>query len=344
MHQLAIPDFTGKYLFELVFYNRFYTLGAGFFTSSTPQGLSEPYFFRTNSVLAEQLGLGSNLFSSARALQVCSGNLLIQGMQPLAQAYAGHQLGKFNPFLGDGRSVLLGGIETAAGYLEWQLKGTGKTAYARHADGLMGLNEALHEYNMSEQLAALGVPTVKCLALSAGKNLVYRQGFQAAAILTRLTPSFIRFGHFELYYFERKYAELQQLADFVIQHYYRDCLSTQKPYAAFFQAVVERTAQLIAQWQNVGFVHGMMNTDNQSILGISLDLGESAFNTERKPDFVSSAADEKGRYAFAEQPVVGLWNCNILARALSPLIEAGDLRMALERYEPSYLAAFKSPT
>lgn len=329
---------------ELVFSNRFYTLGAGFFALTTPQGLSEPYFVRTNATLAEQLGLGSNFFSSTEALQVCSGHLLLKGMQPLAQAYAGHQLGKFNPFLGDGRSVLLGGIETNQGYIEWQLKGAGKTHYARHADGLAGLKEALHEYHMSEQLTALGVPTVKCLALTAGKNLVYRQGFQAAAMLTRLAASFIRFGHFELYYFERKYPELQQLTDFVIQHYYPDCLNTPKPYAAFFQAVIERTARLIAHWQRVGFVHGMMNTDNQSILGLSLDLGESSFNPEYTADFVSSPADEKGRYAFAQQPVVGLWNCNILARALSPLIETSDLKAALETYEASYLATFESPT
>lgn len=331
-------------LSDLVFYNRFYSLGGVFFTPTSPQGLIAPYFIRTNQALAEQLGWDSKLFASAEALQVCSGNLLLQGMQPLAQAYAGHQLGQFNPFLGDGRSVLLGGLETPKGYREWQLKGAGKTAYARHADGLAGLNEALHEYRMSERLAALGVPTVQCLALTAGKNLVYRQGFQPTAILTRLAASFIRFGHFELYYFERKYPELQQLSDFVIKHYYSDCLNQSKPYAAFFQAVVERTAQLIAHWQRIGFVHGMMNTDNQSILGISLDLGESAFNPERKPNFVSSPADAKGRYAFAEQPVVGLWNCNILARALSPLIEAADLKTALASYEPRYLASFTSPT
>jgi len=333
-----------KFLSDLVFTNRFYSLGAAFFTPASPQGLIEPKFICTNPILAKDLGLDPTIFTTDACLQVCSGNLLLEGMQPLAQAYAGHQLGKFNPFLGDGRSILLGGITTEQGYLEWQLKGAGKTAYARQADGLAGLNEALHEYKISEQLVALGVPTVKYLALTAGKNLVYRQGFQPAAILTRLAPSFIRFGHFELYYFERNYPKLQQLTDFVIQYYYPACLNQPKPYAAFFQTVVERTAQLIAQWQQVGFVHGMMNTDNQSILGISLDLGESAFNPEHRPDFVSSGADEKGRYAFSEQPVIGLWNCNILARALSPLIEAEDLKTALQTYEPSYLDAVNSPT
>ncbi|SKA91682.1 Uncharacterized ACR, YdiU/UPF0061 family [Thiothrix eikelboomii] len=329
---------------DLVFSNRFYSLGADFFTPTIPQGLIEPYFVRTNLTLATQLGLDPCMFTHADCLPVCSGNRLLDGMQPLAQAYAGHQLGKFNPFLGDGRSILLGGIETVDGYLEWQLKGAGKTAYARHADGLVGLSEGLQEYEISEQLAAWGIPTVRCLALTAGSRQVYRQGFQAAAILTRLAPSFIRFGHFELYYFERKYSELQQLTDFVIQQYYPDCLASTQAYAAFFQAVVERTAKLIAQWQNVGFVHGMMNTDNQSILGLTLDLGESCFNPERKPDCVSSAADEQGRYAFAEQPMIGLWNCNILARALSPLIEAKALKVALQRYEPTYLAALRSPT
>lgn len=336
-------NFMHKSLSDLVFSNRFYSLGAGFFTEAKPQGLSEAYFVRTNPVLATKLGLDPAMFNDPECLAVCSANLMLQGMRPLAHAYAGHQLGKFNPFLGDGRSALLGGIETPNGYLEWQLKGAGKTAYARHADGLAGLNEALHEYTISEQLVALGVPTVECLALCAGKELVYRQGFQAAAILTRIAPSFIRFGTFELYYFERRYTELQQLTDFVISHYYPDCLNNPKPYAAFFQAVVERTAKLIAQWQAVGFVHGMMNTDNQSILGIILDLGESNFNPDFKPDFVSASTDEKGRYAFAEQPVIGLWNCNILARALSPLIEVSDLKQALQTYEPSFLGYLKSP-
>lgn len=330
-------------LSDLMFVNRFHTLGEAFFTPTSPQGLIEPYFIRTNPALAQTLELEPTVFATSECLHVCSGNQLLPGMQPLAQAYAGHQLGKFNPFLGDGRSVLLGGMTTKENYLEWQLKGAGKTAYARHADGLAGLNECVQEYRLSEQLAAFGVPTVRCLAVTAGKNKVYRQGFQTAAILTRLAPSFIRFGTFELYYFERNYTDLQQLADFVIANYYPVCLSSTKPYAAFFQAVVERTAKLIAHWQKVGFVHGMMNTDNQSILGITLDLGESAFNPTRKPDFVSSTADEKRRYAFAEQPVIGLWNCNILARALSPLIEAEDLKAALQTYEPSYLARFGSP-
>ncbi|MFM2320226.1 MAG: hypothetical protein RLZZ215_2847 [Pseudomonadota bacterium] len=331
-------------LSELVFVNRFYTLGAEFFTPTTPQGLIEPYFARTNPVLAAELGLDPQLFANPETLQVCSGQRLVKGMQPLAQAYAGHQFGQFNPFLGDGRTSLLGGIETLDGYLEWQLKGAGKTAYARHADGLLGLKEALHEYDMSEQLAALGVPSIRCLAVTAGSHQVYRQGFQAAAILTRIAPSFIRFGHFELYYFERKSALLQQLSDFVIQQYYPECLNNSKPYASFFQLVVERTAKLIAHWQTVGFVHGMMNTDNQSMLGISLDLGASTFNPKRHPQLISSPADERGRYAFAEQPLMGLWNCNILARALSPLVELGDLKLALQTYEPSYLAALNSPT
>lgn len=332
-------------LSELEFVNHFHRLGAAFFTPASPQGLIEPQFIRTNPQLAAELGLEPTIFDTPECLQVCSGNRLLAGIPAIAQAYAGHQLGKFNPFLGDGRSCLLGGSYTSTqNYLEWQLKGIGKTAYARHADGLAGLGECLQEYEISEQLVALGVPTTRYLALTAGSNRVYRQGFQAAAILTRLAPSFIRFGSFELYYFERKHSELQQLADFVIQHYYPDCLASTQVYASFFQAVVQRTAKLIAQWQQVGFVHGMMNTDNQSILGITLDLGESAFNPEHKPDFVSSPADEKGRYAFAEQPVVGLWNCNMLARALSPLIEAEDLKAGLQTYEPCYLAAVSSPT
>jgi uncharacterized protein YdiU (UPF0061 family) len=208
------------------------------------------------------------------------------------------------------------------------------------------LPECQHEYDMSERLAILAVPTTRCLCIIEGSEQVYRSRFESVAILTRVTPSHIRFGTFENYYFKKDVDALKILADYVIRRYFPHCLGSDSngnnDYGQFFQDVVIRTAQLIAHWQQVGFVHGMMNTDNQSIIGVSLDLGESAFTEDFDDNFVASSSDREGRYAFGQQPAIGLWNCNVLARALSPLIAPADLRRALENYEPAFIE-FSSP-
>jgi uncharacterized protein YdiU (UPF0061 family) len=327
-----------KRLGEFTLQHHFHDLGEQFYTEHQPQGLQEPSLVCANPTVAESLDLDPAECSSDYFLQVFSGNTVLPGMQPLAQAYAGHQFGNFNPFLGDGRSVLLGEVASPGGLWDICLKGAGRTAYARSADGRAGLEECLHEYALSEQLAALGVPTTRVLCVVSGKPLVYRRGFQPAAILTRIAPSHIRFGTFEYHYFRRDPAALRQLADHVIAHHYPECAGTDEArYARFFQAVVLKTARLIAHWQGIGFTHGMMNTDNQSIVGVTLDMGAGSFTAEHDPAHVGNREDEKGRYAFGQQPVVGLWNCNVLARALSPLITAQDLRTALAMYEPEYL-------
>jgi uncharacterized protein YdiU (UPF0061 family) len=259
-------------------------------------------------------------------------------MHPLSTAYAGHQFGKFNPLLGDGRAHLLGEVSTSQGLQEIYLKGSGKTPYARQADGRASLEECLHEYEISEKLAALGIPVTRCLSIIQGDDLVYRHGFKPAAILTRIAPTHIRFGTFELHYFKKDISALQTLADYIIQHYYPNSLLKTQPYADFFQQVIYKTAKLIAHWQKIGFVHGMMNTDNQSIIGVTLDLGNASFIESLDPLFISSSIDEKGRYAFGQQPIIGLWNCNILGRALSPLILGNDIRQALSQYEEIFLS------
>ncbi|MBJ6611330.1 MAG: YdiU family protein [Candidatus Thiothrix moscowensis] len=326
-------------LSELRFQQLFHTLGSEFYTPHLPQGLQQAQWVRTNSSVAAMLELDPAEFATDLCLQVFSGNRLLPGMQPLAQAYAGHQFGKFNPFLGDGRSVLLGEITSNTGTWDIVMKGVGRTPYARRADGRAGLDECLHEYHLSEQLAAASVPTSRVLCIISGKPLVYRHGgFQPAAILTRIAPSHIRFGTFEYHYFRRDHAALRQLADHVIARHYPECAGTDEArHARLFQAIVLKTAQLIACWQAVGFTHGVMNTDNQSIAGITLDLGESSFNPEHDPNYIGNREDEKGLHAFGQQPIVGLWNCNALARALSPLVSAQDLREALLQYETAYL-------
>lgn len=313
---------------DLTFHNRFHALGSHFYSECAPQGLENPTLVCSSAEVLQCVGLHPDEANTDLFLQVFSGNALLPGMQPLAQDYAGHQFGKFNPFLGDGRALLLGEVATPSGSLDLYLKGSGRTPYARTADGRAGLRECLHEFHTTAQLAALGVPTARCLCVISGSQLVYRGGFEPTAIVTRIAPSHIRFGTFENYYFQRNTAALRQLADHVITHHYPAChLAGEARYACFFREVVLKTAQLIAHWQAVGFEHGVMNTDNQSILGITLDVGSGSFT----PNVT------EGRYAFAQQPVIGLWNCNVLARALSPLISAVDLRSGLQTYEPEYL-------
>ncbi len=334
-----------KRLAELILQHHFHDLGETFYTGYQPQGLQQPELIRSNPAVAQQLDLDPAEFNTPDFLEVFSGNALLPGSRPLAQAYAGHQFGKFNPFLGDGRSVLLGEISSSAGVWDIALKGAGRTAYARDADGRAGMEECLHEYTLSEQLAALGVPTSRVLCIVSGKLFVYRHGFQPAAIMTRIAPSHIRFGTFEYHYFRRDKLALSQLADHVIARHYPDCAGADEArYARLFQAIVLKTARLIAHWQAAGFTHGVMNSDNQSIVGVTLDLGAGSLTPERDPNYVSNPDDEKARYAFGEQPVIGLWNCNVLARAFSPLVAAQDLREALQAYEPEYLRHYAQLT
>ncbi|KAA6183400.1 hypothetical protein F2Q65_15710 [Thiohalocapsa marina] len=317
--------------------------GPRFRAEVSPRPLSRPELMRLDPEAAASIGLQSADCASEAFLQLFSGQTLPAGCRPLAMEYAGHQFGRFNPFLGDGRVLLLGQVRTAQGSLEISLKGAGRTPYAREADGRAGLEECLHEFDMSRRLAGFGIPVARCLCVIAGDEMVYRQGFQRAAILVRLAPSHVRFGSFEALYFQRDVEALRRLADGLIRHHYRYVPDGDMPdehrYAALFRAMVIDTARLIARWQAAGFVHGMMNTDNQSALGLTLDLGAAAFTDARDDAFVASPLDERGRYAFGRQPVIGLWNCNVLARALSPIIPADALRDALRAYEPAYLQA-----
>jgi uncharacterized protein YdiU (UPF0061 family) len=333
------------HLHELKIVNRFHSLGPQFYREQPPQGLPEPELIRADHEVAALLGLAATELNCETFLQVFSGNRVLPGSRPLAQDYAGHQFGRFNPFLGDGRSLLLGGVDSAAGHWEITLKGAGRTPYARDLDGRASLSECLHEFDCSQRLAQLGIPTARAVCVIAGNMQVYRRGFERAAVLGRLAPSHVRFGTFENYYFQRDFEALQRLADHLIEDHFAECdgLGVGR-YARFLRVVVRRSARLVAHWQAAGFTHGMMNTDNQSILGITLDLDASTFTPERDSEFVASSVDEHGRYAFGRQPLVGLWNCNVLARALSPLIPDAHLRSALRAYEPEYLRHYEKLT
>lgn len=323
--------------------NRFHSLGDHFYTECMPKALSNPTLVKFSPDVAEMIGIKREVIESDLFLQIFSCNQLLENSKPLAHDYAGHQLGKFNAFLGDGRSALLFDTESSNGFWEVNLKGIGQTAYSREFDGRSTLNVCIHEFELSERLRKLDVPTVHGLCVISSDEKLVSRGYQSAAMYSRVAPSFIRFGTFENYYFQKNNAALEQLTQYVIKHYYPECYSDNHyDYAQFFKGVVIKTAQLIAHWQANGFVHGMMNTDNQSILGITIDLGESSFTESHDSNYVSASSDEKGRYAFGQQPVIGLWNCNVLAKALSPIISQKELKYGLQTYEKEYLSSFEN--
>ncbi|GGK82889.1 UPF0061 protein [Amphritea balenae] len=264
-----------------------------------------------------------------------------QGSQPLATVYAGHQFGSYTAELGDGRALLLGDLQASDGQQwELQLKGSGKTPYSRHGDGRAALRSVIREYLASEAMAALGIPTTRALCIIGSDTQIYRESIELAATMVRLSPSHIRFGHFEYFYYSRQSETVKQLADIVIRQHYPHCLATAHPYLAFFTAVVESTARLVAQWQAIGFCHGVMNTDNMSIAGVTLDYGPFAFLNDYQPGFVCNLSDERGRYAFNQQPSIALWNCVCLAQTLSGLVEKSELEAALSRFEPVYAVKY----
>lgn len=320
------------------FNNRYAKHMVGHYTEQPPMGLSQPQLVCYNDELANFLGLNNQLISKDDFLQVFSGNMLIEGMQPLAQKYTGHQFGQYNPLLGDGRGLLLGEAVASDG-LTWDLhlKGAGPTPYSRGADGRAVLRSSIREFLASEALYHLGIPTSRALALTLGDNPVYRETQEQAAMLTRVCRSHIRFGHFEYLFHTKQSDELKQLVDFTIEQYFPECSAANKPVLAFFEQVIKETAKLIAKWQSVGFCHGVMNSDNMSILGLTFDYGPYAFLDAYQEDFICNHSDHTGRYAFNRQPSIALWNLNCLAHAFSELLSIDELRAALQQYEPQFI-------
>jgi uncharacterized protein YdiU (UPF0061 family) len=274
-------------------------------------------------------------------LQALSGNRLLDGSQPLASVYSGHQFGQWAGQLGDGRAILLG---EAQGW-EIQLKGAGLTPFSRMGDGRAVLRSSIREFLASEAMHALGIPTTRALCVTGSDAPVRRETVETAAVVTRLAPSFIRFGHFEHFCHHGLHDELKVLADFVITHYYPECRNSTawagNPYVALLAAVTARTAELLAQWQAVGFCHGVMNTDNMSILGLTIDYGPFQFMDAYDPAHICNHSDHSGRYAFYRQPNIGYWNLFCLGQALMPLIDAQeDAIAALETFKDLYPRAF----
>ena len=313
--------------------NRFLGLGAAFHTRLVAEPLPAPHWVATSPECAALLGLPADWATRADfdALAVFSGNAVWPGMAPLASVYSGHQFGVWAGQLGDGRALWLGELDTTAGPLELQLKGAGRTPYSRHADGRAVLRSSIREFLCSEAMAALGIPTTRALCITGSPQPVRREAVETAAVVTRVAPSFIRFGHFEHFAHtanaDGRCAELKALTDHVIAHHYPDCASAVSPVLALLEAVARRTAVMVAGWQSVGFCHGVMNTDNMSVLGLTIDYGPYGFVDAYDPGHICNHSDHQGRYAFGRQPNVALWNLHALAQALLPLIagDAGDV-------------------
>ncbi len=322
----------------LTWSNSFAALGPAFFTELRPTPLPAPYLVELNEPLARGLGLPPELLRSPGAIQAFTGNLAIAGTHPLASVYSGHQFGVWAGQLGDGRAILLGEADTRVGPMEFQLKGSGRTPYSRMGDGRAVLRSSIREFLCSEAMHGLGIPTTRALMVTGSDAPVRREEIETAAVVTRVAPSFVRFGHFEHFAANELYDELHQLADYVIDRFYPSCRATDRfggnAYAAFLEQVSERTAAMVAQWQAVGFCHGVMNTDNMSILGLTIDYGPFQFLDAFDPGHICNHSDEAGRYAYNRQPNVAYWNLFGLGQALLPLINDQELALAaLESYK-----------
>ena len=311
----------------------------------------KPTPFKSNSTLihynksaSELIDFEDGIDQEQHFVDVFSGKQPLQNARPFAMLYAGHQFGHLNPQLGDGRAIIIAEVKNKKDETwELQLKGSGVTPYSRGADGRAVLRSTIREYLCSEAMHGLGIPTTRALAMTASEDEVYRENIETGAILTRLAPSHVRFGSFEIFYYRHQYDHIRTLADHVIEHHFPKLLSQENPYLALLTEVINRTAKLIVQWQSVGFAHGVMNTDNMSILGLTLDYGPYGFLDNYDPSYICNHSDHEGRYAFDQQPNIGLFNLSCLAQALLPLIDKSPDKAAelakneLENYQTIFV-------
>ena len=294
----------------------------GLYAPQEPTPVSEPTLVVLNRSLAAELGVDADRLSTPDGVAVLAGNRVPAGAAPLAQAYAGHQFGGFNPQLGDGRAVLLGEIVTPAGdRRDLALKGSGRTPFSRGGDGRAALGPVLREHLMGEAMHALGVPTTRALASVATGEAVYRDTALPGAVLTRVAASHLRIGTFQFFAGRRAFPQVAQLVDYALRRHDPDLVGAERPALELLSAVAERQASLVAAWMNLGFIHGVMNTDNMTISGETIDYGPCAFLEAYDPAAVFSSIDTGGRYAYGNQPDIARWNLARLAEALHPLID-----------------------
>ena len=321
--------------------NSFASLPPAFFTRLMPTPLPAPYLVAVSPSAAAMIGLDQAEFTSEHFVEIFTGNRLAPDSIPLAAVYSGHQFGVWAGQLGDGRAILLGDVSVPATgvVMELQLKGAGQTPYSRMGDGRAVLRSSIREFLCSEAMSALGIPTSRALCVTGSDLRIMRETPETTAVVTRMAPSFVRFGSFEHWFYSDKKTELKILADHVIDNFHPALRNAENPYQALLAEVTTRTAHLIAQWQAVGFMHGVMNTDNMSILGLTLDYGPFGFMEAFDAQHICNHSDQQGRYAYSMQPEIGHWNCYALGQALLPLIgEVEQAQAALDVYKPEFAA------
>ena len=317
---------------NLNFKNRFIDLGPEFYQEKQPDPVTDPYLVDYSPSVGQLIDLpeegGDNFLANF------SGNNPMEGARPLAMAYSGHQFGSYNPKLGDGRGLLLGEVSNKEN-ISWDvhLKGAGPTRFARGFDGRATLQSSIREHLGSEALNGLGIPTTRSLAVIGIRELIYRQKPELAAILVRVADCHIRFGSFEFFHYTKQPKSVERLADFSIEHYHNDIYNEPDRYRIFFRRVLTLTAKLISKWQSVGFVHGVMNTDNMTITGTTFDYGPYGFMDGFNTRYTPNSSDTHGRYAYQQQAEIGFWNLNKLAETLIPLVGADELQEETKQYQ-----------
>ena len=309
----------------------FANLSEDFHTRQNWEGFDNPFVVIENSDLKNELGINS--LGDQQLLNIFNGTEKIESLKPLSMVYSGHQFGQYVEQLGDGRGLLLGQMSSNSGLIDIHLKGAGKTPYSRFGDGRAVLRSVIREYLCGEAMHALSIPTSRALMIIGSDEMVIREKSESAAMLARTAKTHIRFGSFEYFHYNNQPENVKALADFCIDQYSTYFSRTPSAYEDFFRVIVERTASMIAKWQASGFNHGVMNTDNMSILGETFDYGPYGFMEDYLPTYVCNHSDHQGRYAFKNQPYIGLWNCSALGHALSSLISEEAQGEILQTYE-----------
>lgn len=343
---------------EHTYFERFKEQEDSHFSPVMASRLLDPVVVSSNKLLAEELGIDPDNLDSPEMLEVMSGNFMTANIKPIALVYSGHQFGVWAGQLGDGRAMTLGelpvvdAVTSSTELLDselldselWdiQLKGAGPTPYSRFADGRAVLRSSIREYLCSEAMHGLGIATTRALSLVDSKTAVYREEVESGATVCRVARSHIRFGSFEHFHYRNQPESVRALADYVVQRHFPQWVEDQDRYLKLFKNTVFKTARMIAQWQSVGFNHGVMNTDNMSILGDTLDFGPFGFLDNYDPEFICNHSDTNGRYSFKNQPSVGLWNLNALATSLTSLLSSDELIDVLKEYEPEFLNQFRA--
>ena len=311
--------------------HNFSELPEEFYTLQDWQGFNNPKIVIENHVMKKALGMEDT--DHQELLKIFNGTRKIDSLKPLSMVYSGHQFGQYVEQLGDGRGLLFAQINSNEGLLDIHLKGAGKTPYSRFGDGRAVLRSVIREYLCGEAMHALSIPTSRALMIIGSDEMVIREKSESAAMLVRTSKTHIRFGSFEYFHYNNKPEHVKALADFCIDSYPQYFSRTTNAYEDFFRVIVKETANMIAHWQACGFNHGVMNTDNMSILGETFDYGPYGFMEDYNPNHVCNHSDHQGRYAFKNQPYIGLWNCSALGHALSSLISEESQGEILQTYE-----------